>query len=102
MLWSFAIVGLDHGPCNARHLVNAAVPEVGNLLGMAERPASINRRTGVPSVSGRGDVPGAHRCSKALMVDESGEAAISQTLEPAIPARSREPNFDCDRGVTGR
>ncbi len=78
-------------------LVNGAMPEVGDLLGVPERPRRAGAR--VPGVGGRGRIAAAQRLTERGVLDRSGEGAVAHLLELAVPSRDGHPDFAPDVGV---
>ena len=87
---------LDRGLGDLRHRVDGAVPEVGHLLGMPERPARVRPSRGVARVRAGRRVPSGDGRSHRPIVDLSGEPAVALAPEPPVPASRRHP--DLDRG----
>ena len=76
--------------------------EVDDLLGVAERPGRLDRRTGMARIGGRRRVAFGDRHSKIRIVDQTGEPSITERLELPVPAVDRHPDFDPDVRVGRR
>src|SRR6516225_4621793 len=94
-----AVEALCGGFADGGHLVNGAVTEIDDFFGMAESPgglASVGRMTGVSGGRSVALRDGECQCTP---VNFSGEAAIAQSAEFAVPVARGHPDFNFDFGV---
>ena len=85
-----------------RHLVDGAVTEVDDLLGVPERPGRVRRSPAVPGVGGCGRVAEAHGPGQAPQVEVTRESAVAGPLELAVPSRRRKPDLELDVRIRRR
>src|SRR6516225_7398802 len=97
-----AVEGLGGGFADGGHLVNGAVTEVDDFFGMAESPCGVASAGSMTGVSGGRSVAPRHGESQCTPVNFSGEAAIAQSAEFAVPAARGHPDFNFDFGVGRR
>src|SRR5690606_14446428 len=79
-----------------RHLVNRAVAEIDELLGLADRELGSEAIAGVAGVSGRRGVAPLHRVGHLRIAELTRPDTIANADELAVPTISREPDFDLD------
>jgi hypothetical protein len=89
-----AVERFDGALCSDGHFVDSTPRIIDELFRMSEGKASS--RTGVTGV-GRGcGVAASERVVQRRITDDAGPPAISHSLELAIPAGDRHPDFDFD------
>src|SRR5690606_5785328 len=97
-LGSAAVERLDRALGSHRHLVNRAVAEIDELLGLADRELRSETVAGVARVGGRRSVAALHRVGHLRIAELPRPDAIADADELAVPAIRRKPDFDLDVG----
>ena len=89
-----AVEGLDDGLRLHGHFVLGAPREVDELFRMIERkrPAAPH----MPGVGGRARIPCADGVGHGGIADHAGPASVADSLELAVPAVRRQPDFHFD------
>src|SRR5258708_6921643 len=72
---------------------------IDEFLGMSQRPTGI--AAGVSGVGGGHGVTALQRTAETRIRKRAGKAAIAHTLELAVPAGRRHPDFEPDVGIAG-
>ena len=78
-------------------LMDGAIAEVRDLLGMIKRPGSVGPAGMMAGIGGGGGVVVRHGVHQLVVADGAREAAIARALERAIPIRGGgHPDFEVD------
>ena len=102
-LGSLAVEGVQDGLGFHGRFVNGAIAEVGDLLGVVERPGGIDSwRGAVTGVGAGAGVVVADGVGQLVVADVAGEAAVACALKLAVPVGGRHPDFELDVRVGGR
>jgi hypothetical protein len=73
--------------------VDGAIAEVGDLLGVVERPGGIGALGMVAGIGGGRGVVVGEREAQLVVADQAREAAVAGALELAVPVGDGHPDF---------
>src|SRR6202030_871248 len=93
------VEGLYEGFGVFRRGVQAAIAEINDLLWMLVRPACVFGIALMPGVGRGSGVASPQIVGESEVVDGTGESAIADAQEFAIPVRSRQPHFEANIGI---
>src|SRR5207244_12977144 len=92
-----AVVRIDDFLGLHGHLMNRSICEIDQLLRLFRR--KIGSATDMAGVCSGSRVPGSQGRRKGRIWNGAGPSAIADSLELAIPAGCRKPDFNLDIGV---
>ena len=98
-LRALAVEGVQDGLGFHGRFVDGAIAEVGDLLGVIERPGGIGAAGMVAGIGGGGGVVVGHGVRQLVVADGARETAVADALELAVPVGGGHPDFELDIGI---
>src|SRR5579864_316885 len=99
MSWNVAIECLCRRFAHDGHLMNRAICEIDDFLGMPQRPSGVCSICSVARVRCGRCITLKNSQTKRAVVNLAGEAAVALAAKFSIPTADGQPHFDLDIGV---